>query len=344
MTGLEVFMSRLRWQLVSFLGIAGLATLCSCGTQGQRVAGVGAEADAAFAAPAFGDPFWSHWGDGKAEMTGYDLRIPRYGEVRRGTAVAIFVTETFSQEDRVKADPGQHAAADEFPVMKLNLVEDFPTGIYDYNVMTSSFLALEPVVGRLPGSLTKVSYTSQEWCGHVYSQLLFGGELQHTLHSYFDGEADQQNTLPYPGAAVSEDALWFWARGLAAPALAPGESIRVPLLPSLQRARFSHGNLAWRTATLSRAAQRVEVTVPAGTFPAEELTVRIEPGPEGGEESRTFYVETAAPRRIVSWEGSDGEFAEMLASERLSYWQMNGGEFVKEVQRLGLAPRPPKTP
>ncbi|HYB53727.1 MAG TPA: hypothetical protein VEG84_07665, partial [Thermoanaerobaculia bacterium] len=38
-------------------------------------------------APVFGDPFWKYWGDGKAELAGYDLTFPRYGQLRRGIAV-----------------------------------------------------------------------------------------------------------------------------------------------------------------------------------------------------------------------------------------------------------------
>ena len=36
--------------------------------------------------------FWKHWGDGQAELNGYRLKQPRYGVVRDGTAVMIFVT------------------------------------------------------------------------------------------------------------------------------------------------------------------------------------------------------------------------------------------------------------
>lgn len=68
--------------------------------------------------------FWKHWGDGQAELSGYRLIQPRYGQPRLGQAVLIFVTETFSERDRVKADPGKHPASDEFPVMKLNLKKD----------------------------------------------------------------------------------------------------------------------------------------------------------------------------------------------------------------------------
>src|SRR6266851_2205386 len=90
--------------------------------------------------PVFEEEFWKRWGDGKGEVSGYDLTFPRYGELREGAAVVVFVTETFSTWARVKSDPGKHPKSDEFPVLKLNLVQDFPTGIYDYNLMTSAFV------------------------------------------------------------------------------------------------------------------------------------------------------------------------------------------------------------
>ena len=68
------------------------------------------------------------WEDGQAELSGYSLKQPRYGQIREGSAVLIFVTETFSESARVKADPGRHPPADEFPAMKLNVVKDFQTG------------------------------------------------------------------------------------------------------------------------------------------------------------------------------------------------------------------------
>ena len=58
------------------------------------------------------DEFWTHWGDGKAELDGYALTQPRYGAPRAGTAVMIFVTEDFSDSARVKADPGKHPPSD----------------------------------------------------------------------------------------------------------------------------------------------------------------------------------------------------------------------------------------
>jgi hypothetical protein len=304
----------------------------------------GARSDAApavsGAAPAFGDTFWKHWGDGRAELAGYDLTFPRYGELRRGVAVTIFVTETFSNSLRVKSDPGKHPQSDEFPVMKLNLVEDFSTGIYDYNIMTSAFVALSAVNGRPAGSATKVSFSSQEWCGNVYGHLLFDRmSARLTSHSYFDGEADQARVLPVPTDALSGDALLLWARGFAAPLLAPGERREVPLVRSLEASRLGHRPVEILRATLWRDAAPSRATVPAGSFDVERRTVSI-----AGGSTWKIAVETAEPHRIIEWETTDGERASLLASDRLQYWKLNGEGGQSALSKLGLTPRAARMP
>ena len=167
----------------------------------------------------FDDSFWGHWGDGRAELSGYELTFPRYGHDRKGVAVAIYVTETLDVASRVKADrPTGSGPPDELPVMKLNLVEDFPTGIYDYNMMTSVFVGLTPIWNRPAGAVTKVAFSSQEWCGLTHQQVWFHHDfVRHQLHSYFQGEADKSRKIEYPPNGLSEDALLLWARGFAGP-------------------------------------------------------------------------------------------------------------------------------
>ncbi len=289
--------------------------------------------------PRFDRAFWSHWGDGMAEVAGYDLSYPRYGEIRPGVAVTIFVTETFSDSARVKADPGKHPPLDEFPVMKMNLIRDFQTGIYDYNTMLSSFVSLAATGGKPAGSATKLTFSSQEWCGHVWQQVLFGQRsARFTMHSYFDGEADRQREIPYPEEGVSEDALMLWARGMARPALQPGESRTVQTLLAMQESRESHRQPAWLRTTLSRSEVSQTVTAPAGGLEVEVWTAQREDGVK-----RTFFVEKAFPHRIVRWETSTGERAELLGAARLKYWRLNskGGE--QALKTLGLAPRPPRS-
>jgi hypothetical protein len=279
------------------------------------------------AAPSSAQDFWRHWGDGKAELNGYTLKQPRYGALRDGKAVLVFVTEDFSDALRVKADPGRHPAADVYPVLKLNAVRDFQTGIYDYNVMTSAFLRVAP-----GWPVAKVSFSSQEWCGHVWHQVApRSGRLQGLFHSYFDGEADGTDDLPFPKDGVLEDALPVLLRGWNGAYLKAGETRSVPFLPSLLWVRLNHRPLAWTTAKVARAASSRTVTVPAGRFEVDVYSVEIADGRRLG-----FEIEAAPPFRLVRQSGPDGEELALRGSTRLPYWQLNapGGE--KHLKELGL--------
>ena len=280
------------------------------------------------------DGFWAYWGDGKAELDGYALIEPRYGELRDGTAVLIFVSEDFSDSARVKADPGKHPKSDIYPVMKLNLVRDFQTGIYDYNTMTSTFLRTEPVDGE-PWRLAKTSFSSQEWCGHVYMQWLpRDGRLHGVTHSYFDGEADATPELPLPAGGIIEDALPILVRNLRGDWLKPGESRTLPWLRSQLRTRLLHLPAAWGEATVSRAATASPVKSALGTLDAFTYTVA-----EKGGDTITFTVEEAAPHRLLAWKSSSGEAGRILGSARLPYWEMHqvGGEAALKL--LGIPPQ-----
>jgi hypothetical protein len=277
--------------------------------------------------------FWKRWGDGQAELAGYDLTMPRYGQPRPGVAVTIFVTEPFSKSARVKADPGKHPPADETPVMKLNLVRDFPTGVYDYNEMVSAFVEIPT------GLPLKISFSRQEWCGHIYQQALFdAAKVRIVSHSYFDGEADQQVELPLAREAIAEDALLLVARGFAKPALAPGETKMVRMMTAFGTLKGKEGPAQFVGVKLSRSAKPVKVTVPAGTFDADLWTVDM-----GMAYKREVWVERGGDGRILKWQASSGEKAELLQSARMKYWELNGPAGQAELSKLGLRPRPART-
>ena len=297
----------------------------------------GALASEAPSASAPGDNFWQTWGDGKAEIDGYALVQPRYGEPRAGTAVLIFVTEDFSDSARVKADPGKHPAADVYPVLKLNFTRQFQTGIYQYNLLTSVFARTEFRGSGAYWPLVKVSFSSQEWCGHVYQQWLPREErLVGQLHSYFDGEADTVLELPLPPSGVLEDALPILVRGLRGDWLAPGESRQVPLLPSALRSRLLHRKPAWGQAVVRRSSGTAPVATVLGTIPAFTYTIE-----EQGGDTLTYTIEAAQPHKILAWQSSSGESGKILGSTRLPYWKMNkpGGEAA--LKEIGLEPLPP---
>ena len=310
-----------------------------------------AAGEPADSSPSYGTEFWDHWGDGQAEIAAYELIEPRYGAERRGTAVAIFVTEDFSEADRVKAETAQgeraqgeqaqseKATGDRFPVIKLNLVRDFPTGIYDYNLMTSAFVALAPILGRPAGAPTKVSFSAQEWCGHAYHQLLFDRErVRSQLHSYFEGEADRDATLDAPADVGSEDALLLWARRLAYPVVAPGEERTSRVVSSVARARLEHQPETVTEVRLLRSAKSYTLEVPAGTFLVRQAWAIL------GDAKWSFSVEARHPHRIVAWQSPSGEKASLVGSDRVAYWKLNAPGDEAALERIGLSPRPALTP
>lgn len=285
------------------------------------------------------DPkFWREWGDGFAEISTYQLAMPRYGQMRDGESILIFVSETFSERQRVKSDPGRNPKADEFPVMKLNWQKNFQTGIYDYSEMLSSFLGLAPAGGRAAGSLAKATFSRQEWCGHMFAQALFDpSRIRVSGASYFDGDADLTQSLEVRPNAMPEDALLFWARGMAPPFLQPGESQDVPFLTGLRSARDAHQPLAWSHINLSRNRTLQHIDVPAGEFDVEVYSAQLP-----NAKSYVFFVEKEMPHRILRWQFSSGEAAELVATDRIKFWELNapGGEEV--LRSLGLEPRAPR--
>lgn len=300
----------------------------------------GAAALAATAQPARAQDtgFWKLWGDGQAELASYDLTKPHDKELRRGLAISIFAAETFSNSLRVKAEPGKHPKSDEFSVMKLNLMKDLQTGISNTHDQLSAFLSLAPVNGRPAGFLTKASFSSQDWLGSLYHQLLFDQKtIRSTRHSYLDGEGDQQQEIDYPPAATSEDALWFWARRIAEPYVKRGEYRLMQILSSLESQRDNHKPLAWKQAKFTRSPVDQRLTLPAGVFDVELCTAQID------DDIRKFWVERAFPNRVVRWETSAGERGQLLATERMKYWQMTGKGGEENLKRLKLLPRPPRT-
>ena len=282
-------------------------------------------------APAATPEVRAHWHDGRAELAGYRLTQPRYGQARSGTVVLIYVTEPFSESDRVKAENPRRPKSDVFDVIKLNSVKDFQTGVYDYNVMTSVFLQMEPRKGQRAGAPTKLAFSMQEWCGMVFEELLFDeSRIRQRRFSYFDGEGTQVAHLARPKDGLTVDELFLVVRGLPVPFLAPGESVSLPILPALDRVRMTHGSLAWTEGEFARSSSTRTRTTPAGRFVVDTYTAQV------GSDRYRFDVARTFPGYLVGWEGPDGERAELTGVERLPYWQLNREGQEKALEKLGL--------
>ena len=285
---------------------------------------------------------WAHWGDGQAEVNGYTIQNSRYGQTRPGEAVLVFVTETLSHSKRVKTDGNQH---DTFPVMKLNAVHDFQTGLYDYNVMTSSFV---PMNGETPRGLpTKISFSMQEWCGNTYAEATtvhdYGdpaSAIRLQSHNYMDGQGQTTADLPLQPNPTSHDALPTLIRGIAGPLLSPGETLSVNLLPRMSDSHMNQRPWSWQPAILFRSQTPQRVTVPAGEYDA--FSVRVEPTIGA---TVTYWVETNPPHRIIGWESDNGEKASLTGSIRTEYWNRQSTNHTILRSELGLPPRtwPPPT-
>jgi hypothetical protein len=272
------------------------------------------------------------WSDGKAELDGYQLVQPRYGELRKGTVVLIFVKEDFSEALRVKADPGRHEASDVFPVLKLNAVKDFQTGIYDYNLMTSVFSAFESRKGRREGAPTKIVFSAQEWCGSMFEELLFDAKsVRQRRFSYFDGEADQEASLEHPEGGVTVDELPILVRGITEAGFHRGETKEVAVLPSLERMRLIHKKLEWRKGRITRGRDAKRVSTGLGEVEIETWTIDV-----GDGDRYEYDVELKDWRRIIAWRGPDKESGRILGSQRLKYWEMHAEGDERALKTLGL--------
>lgn len=295
-------------------------------------------------APEFGADFGRIWYDGKAEVSSYLLTMKRYGELRKGNVVTIFVTEDFDPIARVKSERQQNRKPEAVPVMKLNLMHDFPTGIYDYNLMMSSFVATKAWETFSPGSQLKVSFSSQEWCGHVYHQLIPKKDnLQSVFHSYFEGEADQQLEIPFPERSLFADSILLWARGFAAPLVNPGDTLNIHVFERLMDSRLAHFQPKFEMARLSVSEQVEDVRGPDKTWKARLKTVET-----GSGRKYRIWVEDQEPHRIVKWEFSGGrgleEEATMVRSTRLPYWQLQSNDHQGRLAEIGMTPRARMSP
>ena len=169
--------------------------------------------------------FKDYWYNGEAEITSYTLEQARYGEMRKGTAVLVFVTEDFLPNEHVKAS---NYNENNIPVLKLNTTKNFNTGIYPYSIMQSTFYP----VGNNQHAL-KISASTQEWCGQTYTQINNRDTFEVQSHSYFQGEADEDFKLD---KTWTENELWTKLR-IDPKSLPIGE---IDIIPSLEFIRLKH--------------------------------------------------------------------------------------------------------
>ncbi|MBN8676800.1 MAG: hypothetical protein J0M29_01165 [Chitinophagales bacterium] len=293
----------MKFQSVGFFFLFASLSVHNCTESPKQAA---TEATPALQKPvAQADPgFATYWYAGTAELATYDVIQDRYGETRKAEQVSVFVTEDFSANKHVKLDDPMAAGADRVPVLKLNWIRRFHTGIYDYSLMQSIF---SPIDGSLA---LKTTTSIQDWCGQVFQQFDHqqdGYKLQ--SHSYFESEGDQQTFLP---DAILEDALWTMVR--LNPASIPAGVQR--LVPSAIYHRFQHIKETVQSANLQIIRQG----------DASVLQVQY----SGIPRSLAIRFETNFPHKILGWEetyaGKKISEGKLKSVRKEAYWQKNHNE------------------
>jgi hypothetical protein len=265
--------------------------------------------------------FNEYWFDGKAELSSYKLVQARYGELREGSAVMVFVTEPFSISKLVKLDNPDAVPSDRIDLLKLNFTRNFETGIYPYSLLTSVF---SPITGD---KSLKINNSCQEWCGHTFAQLKRNGDYYDwLLHSYFESEFEESFDIRN---SISEDEFWNTIR-INPSLLIEGEQ---DIIPAMHFLRFKHIKAKAYTANCTK---RIEANEIVYTVDYKEIERKLE-----------IRFSANFPYQIQSWTETYpdgwGENATVLTttgtllkSIRSDYWSKNSNADSLRRRELGL--------
>ena len=259
----------------------------------------------------------SYWTSGVAEVTSYNLKQARYGEIHEGTAALVFVSEPFSTSSWTKADAPQ---SEDQTVLKLNFTKKFNTGVYPYSMMTSTVFPLAEADHSL-----KIS-SSQEWCGHTFMDLKNKRDFEVSINSYFENESANLTI----DKALLEDDVWTKIRLFSA-SLPLGD---LQMIPSFMYLRLRHQE----TKAYAANAKLIDAENGNSVYEIEYPTLK---------RSLKIEFEKTFPNKIIAWEESYisgwGESAKELKTTatriktiRSDYWNKHAVKDSLLRQELGL--------
>ena len=307
--------------LRTFLPVLLLLTLLGCtansGVQEEAPSVAVSLSDSAPPSDEFGD----YWYQGEAELTSYTLEQARYGEIHEGDAVLIYVTEDFSKEKHVKLDYPQRAGDDKVNILKLNATKTFNTGIYPYSMMSSVFT---PIQGEVYPKTLKVTTTSQEWCGHTFTQInMRKDKYDIQAFSYFESEGDQQKKLE---KGMLEDEVWTAIR-LDPDKLPTGT---VDMIPGTMYQRLGHIEFDVHKAQATLDEEADGLMAYTLSYPKLGRTLSI-------------HFSKDFPHEIDGWEETTSRGGQELTTKAtlnkrimLDYWAKNSLADLPLRQELGL--------
>ncbi len=283
--------------------------------------------------------FWTHWGDGKAEINTYEVVQSRYGEERPARVAHIYVTEPFNTKKQVKSDRSSGSGV--VPVLKQNRVKMYQTGVYEYSLMTSVFVPLtdypihkssgEAAGQASAGTPIKVTFSSQEWCGMTFHQLNNRSEgYESQSNSYFEAESDRREILKKNDQTLLADALFIRVREL----IRPLDEGNYTLYPTMEFGRLFHvdpqplnASVNKRSGTYSFSGKKHNVTL---------WSIKA------GEKLWEYTVGQDDVRRVFAYKHSEGgtviERGALQKSERMPYWGLNNNSDESQLRKLDLEP------
>lgn len=265
------------------------------------------------------DNFSKYWYQGKAEINVYELNQFRYGEVREGESVMIFVTEDFSKKDHVKLDDSSENPSDRRKVIKLNKTRKFQTGVYPYHTMLSVFT---PVYEDL--NSPKVVATVTEWCGQSFLQMNWrNSTYKVSSFSYFQSEGDTETKA----RGQAEDEIWNLIR-LNPDLIIEGET---EMIPGIVFQRFQHLPAKVERAVISK--RKLSTTTAEVEVAYEDINRRL-----------IIRYQQKFPYEILSWEEiqskPNGEIETTKAIRKrvtlLDYWNKNSTQYEDLAKSLSF--------
>lgn len=269
----------------------------------------------------------SYWTQGKAEVNVYELSQNRYKDNHPGQLVSVFVTEDFLTDKQVKNETYTNPKSTW--TFKNIQLRKFTTGIYDYSLFSSVFTPIDR--NTFPQSL-KVTATSQEWCGTIFTQLNLKGEkYKYEQRSYFEKEGDVLDAI---SKGFLEDEVYTVLR--MNPKLLPKGTFQ--MIPALNFMQLKH--LKNRTYKVNAGIR----TYKEKEFKGEKLNEYRIDYPDLKRQVRIIY-ENKAPYKIVGWldtfpSAFDGKQrttkATLTAQKMLPYWGQNSLADTKLRKELGL--------
>jgi len=272
--------------------------------------------------------FKEYWYQGKAEITSYILEQARYGELHSGHAVTVFVTENFSKTKGTKTNsPSKKKGSDVVPILKLNIEKKFNTGIYPYSMMAT---ISTPVDLKKHPHCLKVTTSSQEWCGHSFTQIdLRKQDYKVRLFSYFESEGETEQTVE---KTLLEDELFTRIR-LNPENLPTG---KIQILPHTFYQRLKHTPFTIETAEASLEPHKDNQEWKTYTLRFTESDRLLQ-----------VYFTNNFPHKIMGWEESYkdgwGANAKKLVTKATlkksilsDYWNHNSVSDASLRKELGL--------